>query len=241
MSRRLHKPSRWDLLVESYSSVRDTRREIVFPAVLRRLQTLGVTSLVDYGGGDGLFAALCARTLRLRAIYSYDPAAEACKLAETALASWSFAQVVNDTKHLGASSFDAVTLNAVWMCLPDSKTCLRVLRDINRLLLLRGHLIASVTHPCFRSVAFSTFHADFNMRDYLSDGMHFPVRISDGEHTLDLVDTHWTLTAVTRQLKKSGFMIEEMEELPDIAHGQETEGTPWLVIHARKTAPLDSQ
>jgi hypothetical protein len=112
---------------------------------------------------------------------------------------------------------------------------LDALSEIARLLRSNGRLIASVTHPCFRTCKFSGYSTDFNNRDYFDDGTLFNVTIQDGTRELHIVDTHWTLTAMNSQLNESGFVIENLYELPRSTNGSsEPDASLWLVIVARK-------
>jgi hypothetical protein len=98
-----------------------------------------------------------------------------------------------------------------------------------------GHLIASVTHPCFRTCKFFGYSTDFDNRDYFNDGTLFNVTIYDGKRELHIVDTHWSLTAMSSQLNESGFVIENLYELPRSTSGSnEHDASLWLVIVARK-------
>jgi len=109
------------------------------------------------------------------------------------------------------------------------------LSEIAKLLRSDGHLVASVTHPCFRTSKFSNYFTDFNNRDYFNDGTLFNVTIYDGKRELHIVDTHWSLTAMSAQLNESGFVIETLYELPRSANGSsERNASLWLVIVARK-------
>ena len=131
--------------------------------------------------------------------------------------------------------FDVVTFNAVWMCLASREARLDALSEIARLLRSNGHLVASVTHPCFRTCKFSNYFTDFNNRDYFNDGTLFNVTIYDGKRELHIVDTHWSLTAMSSQLNESGFVIENLYELPRSTNGSsERNASLWLVIIARK-------
>jgi len=131
--------------------------------------------------------------------------------------------------------FDFVTFNAVWMCLTSREACLDTLSEIARLLRSNGRLIASVTHPCFRNCKFPNYFTDFSDRDYSSDGTLFNVTIYDGKRELHIVDTHWSLTAMSEQLNESGFVIENLYELPRSTSGSsQHDASLWLVIVARK-------
>jgi hypothetical protein len=96
---------------------------------------------------------------------------------------------------------------------------LNTLSDIARLLRTNGRLVASVTHPCFRTCKFSNYSTDFDNRDYFEDGTLFNVTISDGKRELHIVDAHWSLTAMSSQLHESGFAIEDLYELPRSTSG----------------------
>lgn len=224
----------WNRIGVEYSTVQDARRITVFSAILARLKHSLPKSLLDYGAGDGLFATDCA-SLSIKQITVYDPAPNMVALARKNCPPSSRIQIVESSKELRDGSFDVVTLNAVWMCLPTQKECLNVLRDVHRLLKSGGEVIAAVTHPCFRDRRFSTYWTNFNPKDYLNDGIEFGVTISDGSEQIHIIDTHWSLSAMSRQLKETGFVITELLELPDQAgRGSSKAASPWLIILARK-------
>jgi hypothetical protein len=143
--------------------------------------------------------------------------------------------VVEATQEISAGTFDVVTLNTVWMCLTSRQACLNTLSEIARLLRSNGTLIASVTHPCFRTCNFSDYFTDFDNRDYFKDGSLFNVTINEGQRELQIVDTHWNLSAMSSQLSESGFVIETLYELPRSTSGSsQDDASLWLVVVARK-------
>jgi SAM-dependent methyltransferase len=191
--------------------------------------------LLDYGGGDGKFAVLCAESLPLQQVVTYDPAPRMTSLARSVCADLKQIHVAETTQEILPGTFDVVTFNAVWMCLTSRDACLDTLSEIARLLRSNGRLIASVTHPCFWTCKFSNYFTDFNSRDYFNDGTLFNVTIRDGKRELHIVDTHWSLTAMSSQLSESGFVIEDLYELPRSTEGSsEHDASLWLVIVARK-------
>src|SRR5204862_2619910 len=126
--------------------------------------------------------------------------------------------------------------------LTSRKACLDVLKNIARLLRPNGRLIASVTHPSFRTCKFSGYSTDFNDRDYFNDGTLFNVTIYDEKRELHIVDTHWSLTAMSSQLNESGFVLENLYELPRSTSGsRQHDASLWLVIVARKPCSCFSQ
>jgi SAM-dependent methyltransferase len=227
----------WNAIADAYSDIADPQERPVLAFIRDKLTTLQPKRLLDYGGGDGQFAILCAESLSLEQIVTYDPAPRMTSLARSLCANFKQIRVTDAIQEIQSGIFDVVTFNGVWMCLTSREACLGVLSQIARLLRSNGRLIASVTHPCFRTCKFSNYFTDFNNRDYFNDGTLFNVTIYDGKRELHIVDTHWSLTAMTSQLNESGFVIENLYELPRSTSGSsQHDASLWLVIVARKRA-----
>ena len=225
----------WNAIADAYSAIDDPHERLVLTFIQEKLTTLQPKRLLDYGGGDGKFAVLCAESLSLQEIVSYDPAPRMTALARSLCAGFKQIRVAEATREIQSGTFDVVTFNAVWMCLTSRKACLDTLSEIARLLRSNGRLIASVTHPCFRTCKFSNYFTDFNNRDYFNDGTLFNVTIREGKHELHIVDAHWSLTVMSSQLSESGFAVENLYELPRSTSGSnEPDASLWLVIVARK-------
>lgn len=225
----------WNAIGRNYSAVQDARRDTVFTFLLSRLMASKPSRLLDFGAGDGVFAASCA-SLGIKSIVAYDPSTNMVELARRNCDMIPEIEVTQSIDQLPRALFDTVTMNAVWMCLNTPLICLQVLSDIHSLLCEGGVLIASVTHPCFRNYKYSSFETDFDPANYLHDGTQFNVRIFDGVREVQIVDTHWSLGEMSRQLKESCFVIEEISEVSEsaVTHC----GVPWMVIFAKKQAPL---
>ena len=225
----------WNAIADAYSEIDDPEGRAVLTLIRDKLATLRPKRLLDYGGGDGKFAVLCAETLPLQEIVTYDPAPRMTSLARSLCADFKQIRVSETIEEIESGIFDVVTFNGVWMCLTSREACLDVLSDIARLLRSDGRLVASVTHPCFRTCKFSNYSTDFNNRDYFNDGTLFNVTIYDENRELHIVDTHWSMTAMSSQLNESGFVIENLYELPRSTNGSsERNASLWLVIIARK-------
>ena len=213
----------------------DPQERAVLAFIREKLTTLQPKRLLDYGGGTGKFAVLCAESLPLQEIVTYDSAPRMTSLARSLCADFKQIRVTDAIEEIQSRIFDVVTFNAVWMCLTSREACLGVLSEIARLLRSNGRLVASVTHPCFRTCRFPNYFTDFNNRDYFNDGTLFNVTIHDGKRELHIVDTHWSLTAMSSQLNESGFAIENLYELPRSTSGSsQDDASLWLVIVARK-------
>jgi hypothetical protein len=225
----------WNAIADAFSEIDDPEGRAVLAFIREKLTTLQPKRLLDYGGGDGKFAVLCAESLPLLEIVTYDPAPRMTALAQLLCKDFKQIRVTETTAETPPGIFDVVTFNGVWMCLASREACLDTLSEIARLLPSNGRLIASVTHPCFRTCKFSNYFTDFDNRDYFNDGTLFNVTIHNGKHELHLVDTHWSLTAMSSQLNKSGFVIETLYELPRSTSGSnQHDASLWLVIVARK-------
>ena len=140
--------------------------------------------------------------------------------------------VVGSLDESASGSFDAVTMNPVWMCLPSHESCKRALGQIRSCLKSGGYLVASFTHPCFRMQKFATFHTDFDNSNYLKNGTTFQVHIFDGIHSVSVTDTHWSFTAMSEQLYEAGFVIARVYEIGDPKPG--AAGSPWVVLVAKR-------
>src|SRR5438067_8585518 len=225
----------WNAIADAYFEMDDPEGRSVLTFIREKLTTLQPKRLLDYGGGDGKFAVLCAESLSLQEIVTYDPAPRMTSLARSLCANFKQIRVTGAIQEIQSEIFDIVTLNAVWMCLASREACLNTLSNIARLLRSNGRLVASVTHPCFRACKFSNYFTDFNNRDYFNDGTLFNVTIRDGKRELHIVDTHWSLSAMSSQLNESGFVIENLYELPRSTSGSsQPDASLWLVIVARK-------
>ena len=225
----------WNAIADAYFDMDDPQGRAVLAFAREKLRRLQPKRLLDYGGGDGKFAILCAESLQVQEIVTYDPAPRMTSLARALCANFNQTRVTGTIEEIQSGIFDVVTFNAVWMCLRSRAACLDTLKEIASLLRSNGHLIASVTHPCFRMCKFSGYSTDFNNRDYFNEGTLFNVTISDGKRELYIVDTHWSLTGMSSQLNESGFVVEDLYELPrSTGESSEPDASLWMVIVARK-------
>ena len=225
----------WNAIADAYFDIDDPQERAVLAFIREKLTTLQPKRLLDYGGGDGKFAVLCSKSLSLQEIVTYDPAPRMTSLARSLCANFKQIRVTEAIEEIQSGIFDVVTFNGVWMCLTSREACLDTLSGIARLLRSNGRLVASVTHPCFRTCKFSNYFTDFDNRDYFNDGTLYNVTIYDAKRELHIVDAHWSLTAMSSQLNESGFVIENLYELPrSTSASNKPDASLWLVIVARK-------
>lgn len=210
-----------------YSRIAESRRSLVFPLVISTIVDSAPESVFDFGGGDGEFLRLLRDQFQGQLSY-FDPDQSAAEIASRRLRELDV-EIVGGTSELPVGRVDAVVSNAVWMTLKTDEDCVEYLRVINRALKPEGRGLISVTHPCFREERFSTFAAKFDLRDYLADGLPFTVSISDGEHSIEICDYHWSLSAMLRQLKMAGLSLVGLNEISDLPSGSKR-GAPWLLL-----------
>ena len=89
----------WNAIADAYFDMDDPQGRSVLAFIREKLATLQPKRLLDYGGGDGKFAALCAESLPLQEIVTYDPAPRMTFLARSLCAN--FKQVPRDRRDTG--------------------------------------------------------------------------------------------------------------------------------------------
>src|SRR5437764_14956612 len=147
----------WNAIADAYFDMDDPQERSVLAFIREKVATLQPKRLLDYGGGDGKFAALCAESLPLQEIVTYDPAPRMTSLARSVCANFKQIRVTDAIQEIESGIFDVVTFNAVWMCLASREACLDALSEIPRLLRFNGRLVSSVIHPCFLPYKFSEY------------------------------------------------------------------------------------
>lgn len=136
----------WNTIAAAFFKIDDPEGRTVLTFIRDKLTTFQPKRLLDYGGGDGKFSILCAKSLPLQEIVTFDPAPRMTSLARSLCANFKQIRVTDTTREIRPGTFDVVTFNGVWMCLTSRRACLDTLAGIARLLRPDGRLIASVTH-----------------------------------------------------------------------------------------------
>src|SRR6516225_5929627 len=117
----------WNAIADAYSEVNDPQERAVLAFIREKLATLPLKRLLDYGGGDGKFAVLCAESLAVPEIVTYDPSPRMTSLARSLCADFKQIRVAEVTQEIQSGIFDVVTFNGVWMCLTSREACLNAL------------------------------------------------------------------------------------------------------------------
>src|SRR2546429_9289696 len=117
----------WNAIADAYSEIDAPEGRAVLTFVREKLTTLQPKRLLDYGGGDGKFAVLCAESLPLQEIVTYDSAPRMISLARSVCANFKQIRVTDAIQEIEFGIFDVVTFNEVWMCLASRQACLDAL------------------------------------------------------------------------------------------------------------------
>src|ERR1700756_1422963 len=99
----------WNAIADAYSEIDDPQGRAVLTLIREKLATLQPKRLLDYGGGDGKFAVLCAESLSLQQIVTYDPAPRMTSLARSVCADLKQIHVAETTQEILPGTFDVVT------------------------------------------------------------------------------------------------------------------------------------
>src|SRR5215475_7806412 len=113
----------WNAIADAYSEIDDPEGRAVLTFIREKLATLQPKRLLDYGGGTGKFAVLCAESLPLQEIVTYDPAPRMTALARSLCADFKQIRVAGAIQEIPSGTFDVVTFNGVWMCLTSRDAC----------------------------------------------------------------------------------------------------------------------
>src|SRR5205814_7263022 len=101
----------WNAIADAYSEIDDPEGRAVLTFIRQKLTTLRPKRLLDYGGGDGKFAVVCAQSLPLQEVVTYDPAPRMTSLARSLRANFKQIHVTDAIQEIESGIFDVVTLN----------------------------------------------------------------------------------------------------------------------------------
>src|ERR671923_1246071 len=97
----------WNAIADAYFHIDDPHERAVLTFVRDKLRTFQPKRLLDYGGGDGKFAVLCAESLPLEEIVTYDPAPRMTALARSVCADFKQIRVTGTIQEV-SGIFDVV-------------------------------------------------------------------------------------------------------------------------------------
>src|SRR5204863_7934300 len=98
----------WNAIADAYFEIDDPEGRAVLTFIREKLTTLQPKRLLDYGGGDGKFAVLCAESLPLQKIVTYDPAPRLTSFARALCANFKQNRVIEAIQAIPAGCSDVV-------------------------------------------------------------------------------------------------------------------------------------
>src|SRR5947208_14416351 len=105
----------WNAIADAYFEIDDPEGRAVLTFIREKLTTLQPKRLLDYGGGDGKFADLCAESLPLQKIVTYDPAPQMTSFSPALCANFKQIRVIEPIQQIQYGTFDFVNFHQVKM------------------------------------------------------------------------------------------------------------------------------
>ncbi|MDQ2950163.1 MAG: class I SAM-dependent methyltransferase, partial [Acidobacteriota bacterium] len=133
----------------AHADTNDYRNHYLMPRTLAMLGEVNGKAILDLGCGEGGYArALSRRGARVTGVDGSERLIDLAR--QRALAEALEIEFLNSNANaldaLGPASFDAVLAS---MCLMDVEDYAGAIREVHRILRVRGELVMSITHPCF--------------------------------------------------------------------------------------------
>lgn len=200
------------------------------------IRGLAPKRLLDFGCGDGALLPTLNPGIE---IGLYDPNSASARIA----AGKSKSEVTRVYEHVDSiepSSYDAVVLSFVLVCLGNQQEFAEVLHRIKAYLCEGGTLIVAEAHPCFRDRVFVGHRVDYTDDrpfNYNARFHQFPICLKGENEEVRFYDYHWTLADAVNTIVQSGLKIRTLNEIPDSDFGNRTANPffpPYLVICATK-------
>lgn len=188
----------------------------LYTTVANKIDSYGCKSILDYGCGEGNQIDFLDSSL---AMDIYDINESFARSAfQRFVNSNKSVKLLPDIKTAAPSSYDAVIVNMVWMCLGSPGEVSELIKDITRVKKKDGFIFISITNPYSRSSEFSYYQTEYSrgskVFDYFSNGEAFDVYIKD-EAQSTFTDYHWTMEYTLQTLLRSGLSLIEYIDLGD--------------------------
>lgn len=228
--------SYWENESKDYHDTLDTEKIVLHPYIADLINNIEGERLLDFGCGNGYLASLIRKGVEI-SLYDISDVFLDVKKRWKIDNDIILCRSLSDIKNV---YYDIVVQSSVLMCIPDRKSLNSILESNYNSLKTGGHLVISITHPCFLQYEYGHYKTSYNHNNfnYLSDESEYKVfmkRKDKGE--LIFIDYNWSLSTIINQLLYQGFELVKMIEHPDLpSEDFETteEGCPWMFLVLKK-------
>lgn len=226
----------WINSADEYHNKLIAEREILLPYIANIVNSLKGKRILDFGCGNGYLSSLFSTKSE---ITLYDLASNHIN-AQKAWNIQNKVVICNNDSEIRKDYYDVVVQSSVVMCLPTILELKNVFSSNYQSLMKNGHLVISITHPCFLQYEYGHCQTSFNDEnfDYLNDGLEYQVSMKRiNEKPVMFTDYNWSLSTIINELLGVGFELTEMIEHPDLPSTEfssKQEGCPWMFLILKK-------
>jgi SAM-dependent methyltransferase len=189
-------------------------KQKLYKNVAEILEENKVTNVLDFGCGNGNQLEFLKNDIE---VGLYD--------INRVIANETYSKYVKSKKvsliddiNTNLSSYDAIVVNMVWMCLNGNNEVDNFFNQLKKAKSESGIIILSMTHPCFRDELFSYYHTEYTtsgkLFDYSLEGDPFEVIIKNESHSI-FTDYHYSLTYFFKKLREHDLNLIDFTELLD--------------------------
>ena len=204
----------WGSIALPYNERILTTDEILYPCALRSSNKIKGKKILDIGCGTGHFSHILQK--QGAKVIGIDSSKEMINIAKNNYPSIKFYNLsVENLNKLEDSNFDYVIAIMVFLCFNNKDKINLSLRKINKKLRKNGELIIIDLHPCAkRSFKTEIVKQKFPEKSYFKSGIPFEtILTNETGKSMTFFNYNWTLEDYFDLLKKSNFIISELEEL----------------------------